>query len=742
MMFTINEQDREYIENKYHFTSQPFSPYNFRAYHGGEYDLSTGLSDEKMKEGLRKIAEQFKDKEHALSKAKQIEFVLDNTPVDVNEKDWFVGIYSWTRITVPTTSDIWKEEVFQKENAVKEAIDSFRALNLATIYPDYDHSIPDWDAVIALGFKGLLDRVKLYRQKNDKIESDALFDAMEIVYSAILRLLKRLEEYALSHPSKKSELQARCLKSLQNGAPTDTYEALQLIYLYHLIGECVDCYQVRSLASGLDRTLTPFYRNDLKTKRYDEEQLRSFIGYFLLQYNSMHNYWGQPTYLGGSNEKGECIVNEVSHTILSVYDDLGVYNPKIQIKLTPTTPVSFINKALDMIRRNKGSIVFVGETGTVKAMERYGVSREDALTCDISGCYELHLRGGEIVTLGAYINLAQPLLYLLDGLKNESVRALFEIDEIDITTLDTFEKFTLAYEKVFEKMMIKVRENLDATEKYLSTINPSVVFTATIENALKMGVDAYQEGVKHNNTGIFCCGFATAVDSLCAVNELVYKRKLISLQDLNSLLKREWEGGERLRLIAKNSKHKYGNNDAFADEIAKRVYDDIILAIAGKKNARGGVYKTLMHTALYYLHYGESTPATPDGRRRGEEVSKNATPSVGADRQGATALVLSALNLEPSLCTEDFCVDIMLHPSACEGEDGLDAMRSLLTVYEKRGGLAIQFNVMSGKLLRNAQKEPEKYKNLQVRVCGWNVLWNNLSLAEQNAYIERAENVI
>ena len=269
MMFTINEQDREYIENKYHFTSQPFSPYNFRAYHGGEYDLSTGLSDEKMKEGLGKIAEQFKDKEHALSKAKQIEFVLDNTPVDVNEKDWFVGIYSWTRITVPTTSDIWKEEVFQKENAVKEAIDSFRALNLATIYPDYDHSIPDWDAVIALGFKGLLDRVKLYRQKNDKIESDALFDAMEIVYSAILRLLKRLEEYALSHPSKKSELQARCLKSLQNGAPTDTYEALQLIYLYHLIGECVDCYQVRSLASGLDRTLTPFYRNDLKTKRYE-----------------------------------------------------------------------------------------------------------------------------------------------------------------------------------------------------------------------------------------------------------------------------------------------------------------------------------------------------------------------------------------------------------------------------------------------------------------------------------------
>ena len=142
-----------------------------------------------------------------------------------------------------------------------------------------------------------------------------------------------------------------------------------------------------------------------------------------------------------------------------------------------------------------------------------------------------------------------------------------------------------------------------------------------------------------------------------------------------------------------------------------------------------------------FVWQGEKTLASADGRCAGEELSKNASPSPGMDRNGATALINSATKLNPTLFPESFCLDIMLHPSAVEGNDGLTAMKALLDTYMKNNGMSMQINVFNSQVLRDAQENPDKYKNLQVRVCGWNVLWNNLSREEQDAYILRAENI-
>ena len=144
---------------------------------------------------------------------------------------------------------------------------------------------------------------------------------------------------------------------------------------------------------------------------------------------------------------------------------------------------------------------------------------------------------------------------------------------------------------------------------------------------------------------------------------------------------------------------------------------------------------------MEFVWEGEKTGATPDGRFAGEELSKNASASVGMDRNGITALLHSALHTHPDRYCESHCLDVMLHPSAVSGPEGLQIMKAVLMTYLKGGGMSIQFNVLSAETLRDAQKHPETYKNLQVRVCGWNVLWNNLSAAEQNAYIRRAENL-
>lgn len=163
--------------------------------------------------------------------------------------------------------------------------------------------------------------------------------------------------------------------------------------------------------------------------------------------------------------------------------------------------------------------------------------------------------------------------------------------------------------------------------------------------------------------------------------------------------------------------------------------------VNNRPNIRGGVYKAIMHSAMQFVWQGKKTLATPDGRKAGEELSKNASPVPGMDRKGVTALIHSVVKLNPTLYPESFCVDLMLHPSAVEGDDGLAAMKALLDVYLENNGMSIQINVFDTAVLKEAQKNPDKYKNLQVRVCGWNVLWNNLSRAEQDAYIYRTENI-
>ena len=201
---------------------------------------------------------------------------------------------------------------------------------------------------------------------------------------------------------------------------------------------------------------------------------------------------------------------------------------------------------------------------------------------------------------------------------------------------------------------------------------------------------------------------------------------------------KDWEGAEKLFLKIRRDPDHFGNNRP-ADEMAVRFLESLADHINFRQNSRGGFYTTALHCANYYVFYGKQTGATPDGRRAGEELTKNITPRLGSSCSGVTALVASALKLDPGKFMADFPVDVMLHPSAVAGKEGLIAMRALLMTYIKGGGHAIHFNVFSSKLLEDARKDPEKYQDLQVRVCGWNVLWNNLSGAEQERYLEQAK---
>ncbi len=743
----ITEKDRYFIERKYHDPDNEFNAFSRMAYHGIGYIEESGLDDAELLKGLEALSKETEVLPHPVARAMAIKYVLENERLYINEHDYFVGLYSLNRLANNTTFKKWENESrAYRDHETLERAGVFNRSGAVAIWTDYDHVVPDWKSIMALGFVGIRDRARGYKEEHKKNctlneEMSAFFEGIEIQYTAIIELIDRMYRVAEQQSFTKATTIATCLKHLRDGAPTSFYEALQLIYLYFIISESIDCYQVRSLGNGLDNTLYTFYKNDLTSDKITKEDARNYLSYFLMQWSAIGNYWGQPFYMGGTNLDGSTKYNELSYEILDVYDKLEIYNPKIQLKINVNIPDRILNKAFDMVRRKNASIVFCCEPAMIKAIMGYGATYEEALNYDIRGCYETGVRANEVSSSSGYVNAAKAVEYVFTNGFDNGLNKQVGVNTGDVSRMASFEDFYFAFLKQWEYLIEQSMKITNDAERFLAFVNPSSMYSATIETSLKNGKDGYGGGVKFNNNAMLNCGFASAVDSLMTVKEFVFDKKEITLTELSEVLTNNWEGYEILRTKVKKSPHKYGNNDMVADTYASAMSSYFANKVNNVPNSRGGVYKAIFHSARQFVVQGEKTGALPDGRRAGEELSKNASAVPGMDKNGVTALIESATKLIPSDYHESFNVDVMLHPSTVDGENGYNVFKGILMTYLKKGGQSIQFNIFNTETLRDAQKNPEKYKNLQVRVCGWNTLWNNMSKKEQDAYILRAENI-
>ena len=226
------------------------------------------------------------------------------------------------------------------------------------------------------------------------------------------------------------------------------------------------------------------------------------------------------------------------------------------------------------------------------------------------------------------------------------------------------------------------------------------------------------------------------------IRKYVYEKKELTLSELVSIIDKNFEGEETLRRKLLADREKWGNNKERPDAIAVDLVNYITEHVCGRDNARDGKWNCGFHVARMSYIQGKKTASSANGRLLGEELSKNISASMGQNREGATAAILSATKIDATAFTCDAALDLGLLPSAVKGEDGLEAMYGLLMTFVKRGGHAMHINVFDADTLRDAQAHPEKYQDLQIRVCGWNVLWNNINKEEQDGFIRQAEALI
>ena len=724
-MIHIAPQNYDYIINKYpkkRFTRKD-----------EVFSEDSGTSPEEIMAGIWENDKKYEHLPHPVRKARALEYILKHTRISCDGRDIFPSINMIDRPLNKTLIGSWHKEVF--EEIVPEVNSRRRQLErdgIVTIWPDYDHSVPVWERLFELGIMGILEESESARRGAElSPEEDAFFEGIKITYEATLAFIDRL--YAISETDK----MRNALRNLRHGAPKSFYDALLLSYIYFMISEHIDGLQVRSL-SNFDRLFVSFYENDLKNG-VSEEEMRTDLAYYFLQFTAIGNYWNQPVFLGGENADGSTVINRLSHIFLEVYDEMNIYNPKIQIKVSNSTPKDFLLKALDMIRRGHNSIVFVGDATIRRALEKVGVDKDAARLCNVTGCYE-YSPNSSFATGMNYLNLMKPLEYTLHG-GRDGVSGKASGLECP-PNFATFEELVAEYKRQLLYVIDQTVETVNGFESYLSHINPLSLLSATFPSCLEKKLDAIGGGGYRNDSLLLCGFIADLADSLSMIKKYIYDKKELTLGELVGMLDKNFEGNELFRLKLRADREKYGNNKALPDSIAVDVVNFITETLCGRENAREGSWNCGFHVARMSYDQGKVTAASANGRRLGEELSKNISASMGPNREGATAAILSATKIDATSFISDAALDLGLLPSAVGGDDGLEAMYGLLMTFVRRGGHALHINVFDADTLRDAKAHPEKYGDLQIRVCGWNVLWNNISPEEQDGFIAQAEALV
>jgi pyruvate formate-lyase/glycerol dehydratase family glycyl radical enzyme len=580
--------------------------------------------------------------------------------------------------------------------------------------------------------------------------------AMRICAQALIRLGERYAEEASQQaqreqdPGRRAELEkiADVCNRVPARAPRDFQEALQYYWFVHL-GVTTELNTWDSFCPGhLDRHLVSFYDLSQHGREYFEELLQCFWIKFnnqpappkvgvTAEESGTYTDFAQIN-VGGVLADGSDGVSEVSFLLLDVIEEMRLLQPSSSIQVSKKNPDRFIKRATRIIRTGFGQPSVFNADLVVQEMVRVGKSLADAREGGTSGCVETGAFGKEAYILTGYFNIPKILeITLHDGIDPRTGKQL-GLRTGDPTKFATFDQLFSAFEKqLLHFVEIKVRGN-NIIERLYATWMPAPFLSILVDDCIQRGKDYHDGGPRYDSTYIQGVGMGTITDCLSAIKMHVFEQKTVSMDKMLEMLATDFSGYERERLTLVNKTPRYGNDDPDADDLLVRVFEAYFNAIDGRKNTRGGTYHINLLPTTCHIYFGSVTGATPDGRKAWTPLSEGISPVQGADRHGPTAVLKSAARMD-HVRTGGTLLNQKFTPALLADETGLDALVALIRSYFKLDGHHIQFNVVDAETLRKAQKDPQQYRDLIVRVAGYSDYFCDLSEALQNEIISRTE---
>ena len=640
------------------------------------------------------------------------------------------------------------------------------------------HVAVNYDKLIQHGLKYFREMVEEYRAKLDLADYRNLgkryfYDAALIMIDSSVDFAHRFADLAAQmaeeeqDEKRKKELLeiSRICRRVPEEPAENLWEALQSIWFIHLILQIES--NGHSLSYGrLDQYLYPYYKKDLEEGRVTEEQACELLENFWLKTFTINKVrsWahtqfsaGSPLYqnvtVGGQTVEGKDAVNPMSWLILKSVARLHLPQPNLTVRYHKGLPQDFMKECMHVISEGFGMPAFNNDEIIIPSFVEKGVALEDARNYSAIGCVEVAVPGkwGYRCTGMSFSNLPRFLLAMMNG-------------GVDLTSgervlppckpfleVDSFEELLAEWKDTAEKIarMSVVLDNCADTAIEKET--PDVLCSVLIDDCVKRGLNLKEGGAVYDFISGLQVGIANLGDSLEALKVCVFEKKLITKEELWDALLHDFEGekAEKIRQTLIHEAPTYGNDDDDVDGLVAQGYGYFINEIIKYKNTRygrgpiGGVYYAGTSSISANVPQGGMTMATPDGRKAKTPLAEGCSPQHAVDVHGPTSVFKSVSKLPTHLITGGVLLNQKMNHSVLENEKDTEKLISIIrTFFDALKGFHVQYNVVSGETMRAAQKHPEEYRDLVVRVAGYSAFFNSLSKQTQDDIIERTEHTV
>ena len=618
--------------------------------------------------------------------------------------------------------------------------------------------------------EGLLDvkarieaKIKSLDYINDPEATDKQqeLEAMAISCDAAILFAERHAELAEqmaaseTNEQRKKELEkiASVCRWVPAHAPRDLWEAIQMYWFVHL-GTVTELNGWDSMNPGhIDQHLWPFYEKGMADGTLTRDDAKELLSCLWIKFNNQPappkvgvTALESGTYndftninIGGVDREGKSAANELSYMILEIQEELHQLQPGLSIHIAENTPDDFLLEGIKVIRQGHGYPSIFNPDTYIKELVREGKTLEDAREGGCSGCIEVGAFGKEAYLLTGYLNTPKILeITLNNGIDPETGKRL------GLETGDPrgFKSFEELYDAWHRQMVYFVNLKLSVNnyiERMFSLYAPATFLSLYIDDCIEKGRDYYSGGARYNTTYIQCTGLGTITDCFTALKKHVFEDRRYTMDEVLEACRKNWEGEEIMRQYIRNHTPFFGNDDVYADEIAVRVYDDLVKAIEGRPNTRGGKTQLNMLSTTCHNYFGSVCGATPNGRFAHFAISDGTSPAHGSDTHGPTAVIKSLGKLDQTK-SGGTLLNVRFVPQLLKRDEDQRKLASLIRTYFKFGGHHIQFNIVDTATLHDAQQHPDEYRDLLVRVAGYSDYFNDMTEQLQNEIIARTEN--
>jgi len=624
------------------------------------------------------------------------------------------------------------------------------------------HLVPDYPKALRVGWQGIRDEARaLLGDSASTPEQRDLARAVVICAEAVPRFVERYASEAErlaraeADPARRAELEevARICRKVP-WQPAETFpEALQSLWTTHMLLMAAESYPGPGVSPGrVDQYLYPYYQADLQAGRLTRQQAQEWLRCWWIKHNYVYDFqgwvgtnqginssFGQLITLAGMDADGNDASNDLTYLMLDVIEEMNLLEPKPNVRIHARTSDRLLDRLIAILSRAQGSPFLINFDEASMAGLRWAGLPEDRLW-DYTpvGCLENTLPGCDRSgTVDVNLNLAKAVELALNDGRDMATGKQIGPPTGDPRAFGSYEQFFAAFQAQLQHLLEWIIRVNDVADAGRARWEPVPYMSALVEGCLESGQDSNAGGARFNFLTVEGIALATAADSLAAVKKLVFEDRQVEMGQLLEALQANFEGHESLRQTLLNRAPKYGNDDPYTDEIARQVSrfwteEAFLHTSPTGKRYRGGYLSW-----NYWIAYAPSTAATPDGRRRGQFLSNAVCPVNGADRQGPTAVIKSVGHLDLETAPNGSSHTMSFSPSLLRNPEQQEKLKALLRAYGRVGGTCLQINVIDANTLRAAQKNPEEYRNLLVRVTGYNAYFVGLGKEIQDEIIAR-----